>query len=53
MQIDEPLYDDAGIPRVLQIRELLNHLTDDAIPTKSLIPMIKKMRSVDLTGRWY
>jgi hypothetical protein len=52
-QIDEPLYDDAGIPRVLQIRELLAHLADDAIPTKSLVPMIKKMRGVDLTGRWY
>jgi hypothetical protein len=52
-QIDEPLYDDAGLPRVLQVRELLDHLTHDAVPTKSLVPLIKEMRTVEFKGIWY
>lgn len=52
-QIDEPLYDDAGLPRVLQVRELLDHLTDNVVPTKSLVPLIKEMRTVEFKGIWY
>ncbi len=43
-QIVEPLYDEAGVPRVLQVRELLNHLTDGRIPTEALVPLIKEVR---------
>lgn len=52
-QIDEPLYDNTGLPRVLQVRELLDFLTDDAVPTKSLVPLIKAMRTVEFKGIWY
>jgi hypothetical protein len=52
-QIDEPLYDDAGMPRILQVRELLDYLTDEVVPTVSLVPVIKKMRSVEFKGIWY
>jgi hypothetical protein len=52
-RIDEPLYDDAGLPRVLQVQELLGHLEDQAVPTASLVPMIKAMRNVQFGGIWY
>jgi hypothetical protein len=52
-QIDEPLYDEAGLPRVLQVQELLGNLTDEKVPTKTLVPLIKEMRKVDLNGTWY
>jgi hypothetical protein len=52
-QIDEPLYDAAGLPRVLQVRELLDHLTDDAVPTRSLVPIIKEMRDIEFKGVWF
>ena len=52
-QLDEPLYDDAGLPRVLQVQELLGHLKDQAVPTASLVPMIKAMRNVEFGGIWY
>jgi hypothetical protein len=51
--IDEPLYDEAGLPRVLQVHELLGHLTDGKVPTESLVPLIKKMRNLELEGIWY
>jgi hypothetical protein len=44
-QIDEPLYDEAGMPRVLQVHELLGHLTDGKVPTESLVPLIKEVRN--------
>ena len=51
--IDEPLYDEAGLPRVLQVHELVGHLTDGKVPTESLVPLIKKMRNLELEGIWY
>ena len=51
--IDEPLYDEAGMPRVLQVHELLDHLTDGRVPTEGMIPMIKELRGVELQGNWY
>lgn len=50
--IDEPLYDEAGLPRVLQVHELLGQLSDGAVPTKSLVPLIKEMRKMELEGLW-
>jgi hypothetical protein len=52
-QIDEPLDDEAGLPRVLQVHELLDHLTDGKVPTESLVPFIKEVRKLELTGSWY
>jgi hypothetical protein len=52
-RIDEPLYDEAGLPRVLQVQELLDHLTDGKVPTASLGPLIKEMRGLDLEGVWH
>jgi hypothetical protein len=51
-EIDEPLYDEAGVPRVLQVHELLGHLTDGKVPTASLVPMIKEVRKLELSGTW-
>lgn len=51
--IDEPLYDEAGVPRVLQVHELLDHLTDGRVPTEALVPLIKELRKVELQGIWY
>jgi hypothetical protein len=52
-QIDEPLYDEAGMPRVLQVRELLGHLTDGEVPTEFLVPLIKEVRNVEFEGVWH
>jgi hypothetical protein len=52
-QIDEPLYDEAGMPRVLQVHELLGHLPDGKVPTESLVPLIKEVRNLEFEGVWY
>ncbi|MET4274821.1 MULTISPECIES: hypothetical protein [unclassified Bradyrhizobium] len=52
-KINEPLYDDDGVPRVLQVQELLDHLTEGRVPTKRLVPLIKDLRKVELTGTWH
>jgi hypothetical protein len=52
-QIDEPLYDEAGLPRVLQVHELLDHLTHGKVPTESMVPLIKEVRKLELAGNWY
>jgi hypothetical protein len=52
-RIDEPLYDEAGLPRVLQVHELLGHLTDGKVPTESLVPLIKELRNLELEGIWH
>jgi hypothetical protein len=52
-QIDEPLYDEAGMPRVLQVHELLGHLTDGKVPTESLVPLIKEVRNLEFEGVWH
>jgi hypothetical protein len=49
----EALFDDEGWPRVLQVRELLDYLTDGDVPAKSYVPMLKKMRDIPFTGIWY
>ena len=52
-RIDEPLYDEAGLPRVLQVQELLGHLMDGKVPTESLVPLIKDLRNLELEGIWH
>jgi hypothetical protein len=50
---DEPLFDDEGLPRVLQVRERLDYLTDGDVPAKCYVPMLKKLRDIPSTGIWY
>jgi hypothetical protein len=52
-QIDEPLYDDAGLPRVLQVHELLDHLTDGKVPAESLVPLLREVRKMKFEGVWH
>lgn len=49
----EPLFDEAGVPRVLQIRELLEYLTNGRAPARNLQPMLMLMREAEPKGIWY
>jgi hypothetical protein len=51
--VNDPLFDENGLPRLLQVRELLENLTDEAVPAKSLVPMVKMLRGFKFEGRWY
>ena len=51
--VNDPLFDEDGLPRVLQVREMLENLTDGAMPAKSLVPMLKKLRGFQFKGDWY
>jgi hypothetical protein len=50
--IDEPFFDEEGLPRVLQVGELLDNLTDGTVPAKSYVPILKKLRGFDFKGTW-
>ena len=50
--LGEPLFDEEGLPRLLQVRELINYLTDGDVPAKSYLPMLKKLRDIPLTEVW-
>jgi hypothetical protein len=52
-QLDEPFFDDDGVPRLLQVFELLENLTKGAVPAKSFVPILKAMRDVHLKGVWH
>ena len=41
--LNEPLFDEAGLPRVLQVSELMNNLKDGAMPANSYVPMLKEL----------
>jgi hypothetical protein len=51
--LNEPLFDQDGLPRVLQVRELLDNLMTGAVPARSYEPAIKKLRDNQFTGEWY
>jgi hypothetical protein len=51
--VDAPLFDKDGLPRVLQIGELLDNLTDGAVPAKSLVPYVKGLQGYQFKGSWY
>lgn len=51
--LNEPLFDEAGLPRVLQVRELMDYLTDGLMPAKSYLPILKKLRDFQFKGVWY
>jgi hypothetical protein len=51
--IKDPIFDQDGLPRVLQVRELLENLTDGTVPARSLVPILKKLRDFEFKGTWY
>jgi len=51
--IDEPFFDPEGLPRLLQVGELLDYLTDGTVPAKSYLPMLKELRGLDVKGTWH
>ena len=51
--LNEPLVDDTGLPRVLQVSELMNNLTDGVMPANSYVPMLKELRDYPFKGVWY
>ena len=51
--ISEPLVDKDGLPRVLQVRELLDNLTGGTVPANSLVPVLKRLQSYHFKGNWY
>jgi hypothetical protein len=48
--LDEPFFDEEGLPRVLQVRELIDYLTEGYLPAKSYLPMLKQQRDISITG---
>ena len=51
--LNDPLFDEDGLPRVLQVRELMDNLIDGAMPAKSCVQLIKKLRDFQFTDAWY
>jgi hypothetical protein len=52
-QLSEPLFDQEGLPRIFQVSELIDYLTNGDVPAKSYVPMLKKLREIPFTGNWY
>jgi len=42
--LNEPLFDEEGLSRLLQARELIAYLTEGNIPAKSYVPIIRQLR---------
>jgi hypothetical protein len=51
--LSEPLFDEEGLPRVLQVGELIAYLAESDLPAKSYVQMLKKLRDIPFTGNWY
>jgi hypothetical protein len=51
--LDEPLVDEEGLPRVLRVTELIEHLMDGTVPAAAFVPILKKLRGFDFKGDWY
>ena len=49
----EPLFDEEGLTRVFQVRELIDYLADGSVPAKSLVPLVKRLRDNPITVGWY
>ena len=49
---DESLFDEEGLPRVLQVRELLDNLSNGARPAKSRLADFKRLRGYKFKGEW-
>jgi hypothetical protein len=51
--ISEPLFDEKGLPRVLQVSELIDYLMNGTVPAESYVPILKKLRDFQFKGSWY
>lgn len=51
--LKEPLIDESGLPRLLQVEELIDYLNDGDVPAKAYVPLIKEFHDKPLEGRWY
>lgn len=51
--LKEPLFDEAGVARLLQAKELIDFLTLGDPPAASLIGLICEMRDFPFDGVWY
>ena len=51
--LGEPLFDQEGLTRILQVREMIDYLMDASIPAKSCIPLIKMLRDNPIKKGWY
>lgn len=51
--LNEPLVDEEGLPRVLRVAELIEHLMDGTVPAAAYVPVLKKLRGFDFKGDWY
>lgn len=49
----EPLFDEAGFPRVMQARELIEYLSKGTVPAQSYVSIIKKLRDFPFKGVWF
>src|SRR5262249_12066552 len=47
--LGEPLFDEEGVARVLQVRELIDYVTDGSVPAKSCVPLLKMLRDKPIT----
>ncbi len=51
--LNEPFFDEPGLPRVMQIEELLNNISDGKMPAKSCLEMLKTMRGLPMADQWH
>lgn len=51
--LEEPLIDQAGLPRLLQVRELIDNLSSGVMPAERHVAMLKKLRDFPFKGTWY
>ena len=48
--VSDPLFDEEGLSRVLQVRELIAYLTEGEVPAKSYMPTLKELRDFPFKG---
>lgn len=51
--INEPFFDQDGLPRLFQARELMDNLAEGRIPAADCVPLLKAIRNMTLKGVWY
>ena len=51
--VKDPLIGETGLPRVLQVRELIEYLIKGDLPANSYVPMLKALREFEFKGEWY
>jgi hypothetical protein len=49
----EPQFDEEGLPRVLQVSELIDHMMNGTLPAEAYVPILKKLRDFQFKESWY